>query len=228
MTLGNLMALRQDDVVRLLAWSTVAQAGAGSCCRCSASRPSGSRAAAGYLLTYLVATLVAFTVVVRSPPPPPTEPPRCLPAPASGSTRTGASSTPTPWAAGALLLALTLARRPAAGQRRLVGKIVALRPVLAEGWWVVAVLAAGNAVLGAAVYLRWVRVLVQDRPAGDPGASGASAASGAEEAESAGGASVTTRVRTRMHPSHAVALGVGTALLVLGSVQPQLLLGLLG
>ena len=27
MTLGNLMALRQDDVVRLLAWSTVAQAG---------------------------------------------------------------------------------------------------------------------------------------------------------------------------------------------------------
>ena len=46
----------------------------------------------------------------------------------------------------------------------LIGKIVALRPVLAEGWWVVGVLAAANAVLGVAVYLRWVRVLLQPAP----------------------------------------------------------------
>ena len=58
MTLGNLMALRQDDVVRLLAWSTVAQAGWVVLPLLSVSA-LGSRAAAGYLLTYLVATLVA-------------------------------------------------------------------------------------------------------------------------------------------------------------------------
>jgi NADH-quinone oxidoreductase subunit N len=99
----------------------------------------------------------------------------------------------------------------------LIGKIVALRPVLAEGWWVVGVLAAANAVLGVAVYLRWVRVLLQPVPeAGPPVAD-----------ESTTGA-VATVTRVRAHPSHLVALGVGSAVLVLGSVQPDLLLGLLG
>ena len=49
MTLGNLMALRQDDVVRLLAWSTVAQAGWVVVPLLSVSS-FGARAAAGYLL----------------------------------------------------------------------------------------------------------------------------------------------------------------------------------
>ncbi len=229
MTLGNLMALRQDDVVRLLAWSTVAQAGWVVLPLLSVSA-LGSRAAAGYLLTYLVATLVAFTVVV------------VVTATASerATTVTAVTTAVTtggagrrldayrglvrthPWAAGALLLALTSLAGLPPGVLGLVGKIVALRPVLSEGWWVVAVLAAGNAVLGVAVYLRWVRVLVQDTPAGVSGHSGVGAVEAAE------GAPVATGVRTRMHPSHAVALGVGTALLVLGSVQPQLLLGLLG
>ena len=39
---------------------------------------------------------------------------------------------------------------------------------------------------------------------------------------------MTTVTRVRTHPSHLVALGVGTAVLVLGSVQPDLLFGLLG
>ena len=46
--------------------------------------------------------------------------------------------------------------------------------------------------------------------------------------ESTGRTGTTTVARVRTHPSHLVALGVGTAVLVLGSVQPQLLLGLLG
>ena len=122
-----------------------------------------------------------------------------------------------PWAGGALLLALTSLAGLPPGVLGLIGKIVALRPVLAEGWWVVGVLAAANAVLGVAVYLRWVRVLLQPAP------------EAVETAMAEGGSGrVTTVTRVRTHPSHLVALGVGTAVLVLGSVQPDLLFGLLG
>jgi NADH-quinone oxidoreductase subunit N len=79
------------------------------------------------------------------------------------------------------------------------------------------VLAAANAVLGVAVYLRWVRVLLQ--PAPDT----------VQEAMAEGGTGTVTAVtRVRTHPSHLVALGIGSAVLVLGSVQPDLLFGLLG
>jgi NADH-quinone oxidoreductase subunit N len=208
MTLGNLMALRQDDVVRLLAWSTVAQAGWVVVPLLSISS-LGARAAAGYLLTYLVATLVAFTAVMVTVTGPggPRRGGRRLDA-YRGLVRTH------PWAAGALLLALTSLAGLPPGVLGLVGKIVALRPVLAEGWWVVAVLAAGNVVLGVAVYLRWVRVLVQDAGPTPERLLEATSAPG--------------RPSRRMHPSHAVALAIGTTLLVVGSVQPQLLLGLLG
>ena len=62
MTLGNVMALRQDNVVRLLAWSTVAQAG-WVVLPLAAVSTAAVRASAGYLLAYLVATLLAFAVV---------------------------------------------------------------------------------------------------------------------------------------------------------------------
>ena len=78
------------------------------------------------------------------------------------------------------------------------------------------VLAAANAVLGVAVYLRWVRGLPVAGPRGGRGRA------------TGGAASVGTRTRVRTHPSHLVALGIGTAVLVLGSVQPDLLLGFLG
>jgi NADH-quinone oxidoreductase subunit N len=215
MTLGNLMALRQDDVVRLLAWSTVAQAGWVVVPLLSVSA-FGSRASAGYLLTYLVATLVAFTavmvVVTAADRAGARDPGRRLDA-YRGLVRTH------PWAAAALLLALTSLAGLPPGILGLVGKIVALRPVLTEGWWVVAVLAAVNAVLGVAVYLRWVRVLMQETAPANPSDPG-------REGQADG--RVATRRRARIHPSHAVALSVGTAILVVGSVQPQLLLGLLG
>ena len=207
MTLGNLMALRQDDVVRLLAWSTVAQAGWVVVPLLSVSS-IGARAAGGYMLTYLVATLVAFTAVMMTVAAVGARRGRLLDA-YRGLVRTH------PWAGGALLLALTSLAGLPPGVLGLIGKVVALRPVLAEGWWVVGVLAAANAVLGVAVYLRWVRVLLQPVP---------------EESDDAApsSGSVATRTRLRTHPSHLVALGVGTVVLVLGSVQPELLLGLLG
>lgn len=233
MTLGNLMAMRQDDVVRLLAWSTVAQAGWVVVPLLSVSA-FGSRASAGYLLTYLVATLVAFAAVMVT----------VASGGASGAGPAGAAGAAGepargggdrrdgrrldayrglvrthPWAAAALLLALTSLAGLPPGVLGLVGKVVALRPVLAEGWWVVAVLAAVNVVLGVAVYLRWVRVLLQEAPSPAP-----------DDPASEGGSSgrVAARRHPRMHPTHTVALGVGMVLLVLGSVQPQLLLGLLG
>ncbi|HEY6742263.1 MAG TPA: proton-conducting transporter membrane subunit [Lapillicoccus sp.] len=211
MTLGNLLALRQDDVVRLLAWSTVAQAGWVVVPLLSVSS-FGSRAAAGYLLTYVVATLVAFTAVVMTVTAIGARRGRDLDA-YRGLVRTN------PWAGGALLLALTSLAGLPPGVLGLIGKVVALRPVLAEGWWVVAVLAAANAVLGVAVYLRWVRVLLQpaDQATSSAGSPGRTARAG-----------TPMRTRVRAHPSHLVALGVGSAVLVLGSVQPELLLGLLG
>ena len=62
MTLGNIMALRQDGVVRLLAWSTVAQAGWVVLPLATLSA-AAVRASGAYLLAYVLATLLAFAVV---------------------------------------------------------------------------------------------------------------------------------------------------------------------
>ncbi|WP_295701161.1 proton-conducting transporter membrane subunit [Lapillicoccus sp.] len=203
MTLGNLVALRQDDVVRLLAWSTVAQAGWVVLPLISVSS-LGARSSAAYLLTYLVATLVVFTAVAVT---------------IRGSRgRSGRRLTAYrglvrshPFVGGALALGLlSLAGLPP-GVLGLIGKVVALRPVVIEGWWVIAVIAAVNAVLGAAVYLRWLRVMLE--PAPGPAAPAAAAAPVAP---------VVTA-----HLSHRVALSIGVLVLITLSVQPQILLGLL-
>ena len=62
MTLGNIMALRQDSVVRLLAWSTVAQAG-WVVMPLAAVSSAAVFASGAYLLAYVLATLLAFAVV---------------------------------------------------------------------------------------------------------------------------------------------------------------------
>lgn len=220
MTLGNLMALRQRDVVRLLAWSTVAQAGWVVLPLLSISS-LGLRASAGYLVTYVVATLVAFTVVVVTV--------RSSGAGAGG--RAGRQLDAyrglvrsSPWVGGALLLALTSLAGLPPGVLGLIGKVLALRPVLVEGWWVVAVLAGLNAVLGVAVYVRWLRVVLQPaepEPESQP-------EPGSEPGRELGPDAQVAPAATRWHPTHAVALGIGTVFLVVLSVQPQALLGLLG
>lgn len=199
MTLGNLMALRQDDVVRLLAWSTVAQAGWVVMPLVSVS-PLGIGASATYLLTYVVATAVAFAVValtVRERP---------------GTGRTLDAYTGLwhrhRWRAGALALALlSLAGLPP-GIIGLVGKVVALRPVVAEGWVWLTVIAAANAVLGVAVYLRWLRPVVT-----------ATAESEAPHASTRGPGN---------RPAIVLGLVLATVVLVVVSVQPDALLRLLG
>lgn len=201
MTLGNIMALRQDDVVRLLAWSTVAQAGWVIMPLVSVS-PLGIRTAAIYLFTYVAATLVAFAVVVRT----------VHDSPGSGRMLSGYAGLwqRSPWRAGALVLALTSLAGLPPGIFGLVGKVAAFRPVIAQGWIWLALIAAANAVLGVAVYLRWLRPVIT-----------AADAMGPPEA-----------AREPRGPGHRVAIvatvfAVTAALLVL-SVQPDLLLGLMG
>ena len=194
MTVGNVLALVQDDPVRLLAWSTVAQAG-WVILPLATLVPAGLAASGGYLLAYVIATLVAFTVVV-------------LVSGGAGGGTAGRSLTAyrgllrTRPALGALLgLALVSLAGLPPGVLGLVAKVVALRPVVAEGLWVLALVAVVNAVIGVAVYLRWFGVMFQE-PATAPGPARPGARG----------------------PLAALAL-TGTAL-VLTSLAPQLLLGL--
>ena len=199
MTIGNIMALRQDNVIRLLAWSTVAQAGWVVLPLVSVSS-SGNRAASTYLLTYVAATVVAFAVValmVRE-------------RPGSGRSLSAYEGLwhRSPWRAGALALALTSLAGLPPGIIGLIGKVVALRPVLVEGWIWLAVIAAANAVLGVAVYLRWLRPVISTSAESDELAP-VIRGPGSRRAIVAG-------------------LVLASALLLVVSVQPDALLRLLG
>jgi NADH-quinone oxidoreductase subunit N len=217
MTVGNLLALVQDDPVRLLAWSTVAQAG-WVVLPLSALAARSTAAAGAYLLAYVVATLVAFCVVhvigtasVQSGGP---------------SAARGADGTPRdrptiaaytgllrthPLLGGALGLALlSLAGLPP-GFIGLVAKIVALQPVVGAQQWVLAVVAVANAVLGIAVYLRWFAVLLRDPDTA--------------QGVTAPGSDSVVVVRRVPAPTMAALLLTGTALVVT-SILPELLMGL--
>lgn len=202
MTLGNIMALRQNSVVRLLAWSTVAQAG-WVVMPLAAVSSAAVFASGAYLLAYVLATLLAFAVVA-----------------ALVQTRGAARARDLsgyhglvhdhPVLAAALGLALlSLAGLPP-GVLGLVAKVTALRPVVASELWLLAVIAAVNAVLGVAVYLRWLRVVMATaEPEPDLTAPVAAPAPSA-------------------HPATLVAVGLAAVALVVTSMNPQLILGLLG
>jgi NADH-quinone oxidoreductase subunit N len=201
MTLGNIMALRQNGVVRLLAWSTVAQAGWVVLPLATLSA-AAVRASGAYLLAYVLATLLAFAVVAalvqtRGA------------ARARDVTAYGGLLRDHPVLAAALGLALlSLAGLPP-GVLGLVAKVVALRPVVTSQLWLLAVVAVVNAVLGVAVYLRWLRAaLAPPDPVAD------------------GGAPVAAAVR--VHPATLVAVGFAAVALVVTSLSPQLVLGLFG
>jgi NADH-quinone oxidoreductase subunit N len=216
MTVGNVLALVQDDPVRLLAWSTVAQAG-WVVLPLSALAAGSSAASGAYLLAYVIATVVAFAVVhvVATAPPA-----RAAQASHPNGTRlasaaggeagarrdlaayTGLLRTH-PLLGGALGLALlSLAGLPP-GIIGLVAKVVALRPVVGGGQWALALIAVANAVIGIAVYLRWFAVLLRDPDSGQ----------------------AARVVRSVPRPALAAVVLAGVVL-VATSVMPQLLLGL--
>jgi NADH-quinone oxidoreductase subunit N len=204
MTVGNLVALRQRSAVRLLAWSTVAQAGwvvlplAGAL---SPHRVAGAATASiGYLLAYVAATLTAFAVVVV-----------VAQSHALGE-RHGLDaydgmlrSRPV---LGCILgfALLCLAGLPP-GVMGLVAKVVALAPVVAAHAWLLTAVAVLNVVLGVAVYLRWgVHLLAVALPEPVP----ASAPDGGAD------------VRRRLGVPHAAALLIGAASCVALSILPAL------
>jgi NADH-quinone oxidoreductase subunit N len=150
MTVGNLVALRQDRMVRLLAWSSVAQAGY-LLAPLAAPHVSGGTVAAtlAYTFFYVVLELCAFGAVIA------------LHGAEDGgpiSDYAGAARR-SPWAAGTLAFALVgLAGLPP-GLAGLFAKVVVVRALLGAdtGW--LAIVVALNAVLGLAYYLRAAAVL---------------------------------------------------------------------
>ncbi|MBT0767806.1 hypothetical protein KIH74_02645 [Kineosporia sp. J2-2] len=201
MTVGNLVALRQKVVVRLLAWSTVAQAGwvLLPFAAVGPSRDSLREAAAsalGYLLAYVVAGLAVFAVVVL----------------VARHHRAGEEHTldayrglgrTEPVASAVLVFALTCLAGLPPGVMGLVAKVIALRPVVDAGLWPVAVVAALNVALALAYYLRWSALLVV---APGPG---------------------RTPPRWRVRPAEGIVLGAAAAGCLGLSAGAQLIAGLL-
>ena len=152
MTIGNLVALRQWHLVRLLAWSTVAQAGyllvplglAAAGGRSDADLRTAVQATLAYLAIYVVMNLGAFAVtaaVLRRWP-------QGAIADVRGLVRRS------PWLAVVFALCLTALAGLPPGVAGLFAKVVVLRAAVhAHVTWL-AVVAAINAVIGLAYYLR--------------------------------------------------------------------------
>lgn len=155
MLVGNLVALRQVDPVRLLAWSAIGQAG-WVVLPLAALDARGADAAAGYLVAYVMATSVAFVVVhcVHGPDA------AGAPARSRQLLHTGGLARNHIWLGGLLILALVSLAGLPPGIIGLVAKIVALQPVVAAGLWPLAVVAVIGAALGVAVYLRWTAIVL--------------------------------------------------------------------
>ena len=155
MLLGAVVALRQIDPVRLLAWSAIGQAG-WVVLPLAAVSDAGADAAAGYLTAYVIATTVAFVVVHK------VHGPVAAGAPERSRQllHLGGLARHHVWLGGILILALlSLAGLPP-GILGLVAKIVVLQPLVAAGLWPFAVVAVVGAVLGVAVYLRWIAIVL--------------------------------------------------------------------
>ncbi|AXO36833.1 NADH-quinone oxidoreductase subunit N [Micromonospora sp. B006] len=154
MTVGNLVALRQRRTVRLLAWSSVAQAGyilaplgalALAAGRTGDARAATYAAAVAYAIFFVLLELAAFAAVVA-----------LRPADGDGGTLADlrGAARRHPWVGGAFALALIgLAGLPP-GLAGLFAKVTVVRALLAghAGW--LALVVALNAVIGLAYYLR--------------------------------------------------------------------------
>lgn len=145
MVVGAVVALRASDPLRLIAWSGVTQGG-----WVIAPLAAGDTdAAVGYLAVYVVAVVAALAVVTALS----GGGPRRLDDDRGLLRRR-------PVHAAVLTLALvTLAGLPP-GVAGLLAKILALRPLADQGMWWVALPAVAAAVIGLAVYLRWVALIL--------------------------------------------------------------------
>ena len=162
LTLGNAVALTQKVVVRLLAWSAIAHGGWLLLPLTVTGDPGALiGASTAYLLAYLAGTLTVLAVVVLLSRHHPAGPGHRIEDYAGLLRRE-------PVAAVLLLFGLlSLAGLPP-GVAGLVGKIAALQPVVADGLWWLAVVAALNIALGLVYYLRWARAVLSAPDANTP------------------------------------------------------------
>lgn len=154
MTVGNIFALRQGEAVRLLAWSSVAQAGFiiapfGAVGAGGRGALAALVASLGYLAAYAVVNLGAFSVVT------------VLARDSGGTDLAGfrGLGRREPFAAVALsFFLLCLAGLPP-GLVGLFAKVRVFGPPVQAGVGWLAVFMAVNVALGLGYYLRWVAVL---------------------------------------------------------------------
>ncbi|MEW1587336.1 proton-conducting transporter membrane subunit [Micromonospora vinacea] len=210
MTVGNLVALRQRRTVRLLAWSSVAQAGyilaplgalALASGRTDEALSAAYAAAVAYAVFFVVLELAAFAGLTA-----------LRPAGADGGTldELRGAARRHPWRAAAFGLALVgLAGLPP-GLAGLFAKVTVVRALLDGGAAWLALVVALNAVIGLAYYLRVTAGLWA--PATAPGPAAALAGDGVS------GVPVVGVV--------AVVLAVATVAAVVLGVAPQLVLDL--
>lgn len=145
MLVGAVLALTAGDPLRLMAWSGVTQAG----WVLAALAGGDVDAAVGYLAVYVLATAAVLAVIVSLAP----DGRRGL-----EDDRGLVRRRPTH----AIVLGiglLTLAGLPP-GVAGLLAKIAVLAPLASGGTWWVALPAVAAAVLGIAVYLRWLALIV--------------------------------------------------------------------
>jgi NADH-quinone oxidoreductase subunit N len=148
MTAGNVLALRQRDAVRLLAWSSVAQSGY---ILAPLAIGSGASASIIYLVFYAAMNLGAFAVVSRFPG-------------AIDGHRGLVWRSPTAAVALAFFL-ICLAGLPP-GLAGLFAKVVVFRELVDGGLGWLAVVMAINTVIGLYYYLAWTVRLFAGRPEG--------------------------------------------------------------
>ncbi|MET9019888.1 NADH-quinone oxidoreductase subunit N [Actinopolymorpha sp. NPDC004070] len=215
MTLGNLVALRQRNAVRLLAWSSIAQAGYLLVPLAASNgdvRGTTLSATVAYLLVYAVANLGAFAVVSLTVS---TGPGRLL-----GDYRGLFWRRPArALALGFFLLAL--AGLPP-GVLGLFGKFVLFRAAIEGGAGWLAVVMAVNVVIALAYYLYWTALLFRS-PEG-------AASEGGTNGEAAGGVGAVAGAGANAWagpwPAR-VAVGILVVIAVLLSVFPEIALGFL-
>jgi NADH-quinone oxidoreductase subunit N len=158
MTLGNLAALRQDDVRRLLGWSSISQAGYALMAVVALGRSDLAVPSLIYFVgAYVLGNLAAFGVVVE------------LRGLADRHKYAGLSRT-RPWLALALVVAFLsfVGVPPLAG---FVGKLALFAATIEAGYAWLAVLAAANSVLSLAYYLRVLGPVYLGEPGPEVGVS---------------------------------------------------------
>ena len=163
MTLGNLAALWQMDVRRLIGWSSVSQSGYALMAVAVVDRAEAALPALLiFLMAYAAANVAALGVVTR------------LRGRTALSDYTGLLRS-RPFAASALVLAFLslVGIPPLAG---FVGKLALFLAAIEGGMTWLALLAVANSVLSLVYYLRVVAPMAFGRPEGDPQAIGGTVA----------------------------------------------------